>query len=613
MKPRRLATLVVLAFITTACSGGGNSSPLSQTPATSGMVAASDGFSFPNFGAANTKELMDGEDLRIMFGDGVCTNGTATPCSPTAEAAAWAQMVNQSRQAGHCEGMVVQAIHRYTTKASPKTVDLTNDNDTTNGIIRAFATQFFPVVRKESDSWAKKSINDILSELTKSFSSSAMTYSMGLYTDKGGHAVLPLSIEYPTETTAKVNIYDSNWPGANRYVMFDLEAETWTFSFSGRDPEKDPNPWTGGKGDIDLTSMESRTQSSAPFDSGSNTVTGNFLVIRSTQPTWSITTSDGTVTPTESTSPTSTVRALRNSTSATLREHVVFTDSIEIDVQLPAATSAYVVSNNKVVSVISKGGAETIAITADSIDVPSSAQVSIAVENLAATVQGGNALIDFQPSAITITPDGNTQPVVVNSQRPAATVTISGSSVKTSSSSPITDSEPSLPSELLPADTKAGLSPQSERALGTSNSPQTTTTTTTAAGTTNSSTTIVPVTTTSVVQNTNIVALQFMGSLGPWRNGQPLEPYVFRFINNQDQWANTASGSCTLTLLPELDNGSLGGASLSGNTTATANGTGQCEFSGVIINGTPNTKYRIRAQLSGGSAFTILGPATLTN
>jgi hypothetical protein len=107
--------------------------------------------------------------------------------------------------------------------------------------------------------------------------------------------------------------------------------------------------------------------------------------------------------------------------------------------------------------------------------------------------------------------------------------------------------------------------------------------------------------------------LQFMGSLGPWRNGQQLEPYVFRLINNQNQWASTASGTCALTLLPEFDNGSLAGATLTGNTTAVANGNGQCAFSGVIINGTLGTKYRIRAALTGGSASTILGPATLTS
>jgi len=195
MSLRRLGTVIVALALITSCSSGGSSGglpPESRVAAASGLVAETHGFPFANFGASNSPEVMDGEDLRLMFGDGVCENGKSSPCAPTSEAAAWAQMVNQSRQAGHCEGMVVQAINRYTTSASPLTSTLTNEADTTHGIIRAFATQFFPKVRKESNKWAKKSIGDILSTLQESFTSKKLTYTMGLYSDMGGHAVLPL-------------------------------------------------------------------------------------------------------------------------------------------------------------------------------------------------------------------------------------------------------------------------------------------------------------------------------------------------------------------------------------------------------------------------------------
>ena len=106
MISRRFAPVAVAIVLMSACSGGGSGSSTNsdaRVAAASGLAVETDGFAFANFGSANTPEVMNGEDLRAMFGDGVCTNGASTPCAPTSEAAAWAQMVNQSRQAGHCE------------------------------------------------------------------------------------------------------------------------------------------------------------------------------------------------------------------------------------------------------------------------------------------------------------------------------------------------------------------------------------------------------------------------------------------------------------------------------------------------------------------------------
>ena len=625
MVSRRVVFCAISALLLTSCSSGGSNNSSDEqrrVPSASGLTLETDSFAFANFGSANTPEIMDGEDLRIMFGDGVCTNGSAVPCAPTSEAAAWAQMVNQSRQAGHCEGMVVQALNRFTTSASPKTSELQNQADTTNGIIRAFATQFFPSVKKESDSWAKKSLDDIVAALSESFVSKKITYSMGLYSDKGGHAVLPLSVEYPTEDTAKVHIYDTNWPGQDRYVLFNLKAGTWEFSFSGQDPANDPNVWTGGKGDVDLASMENRLSADAPFDTGSNSVLGNFLVIRSASLDWSVKTPTGVVSPTQSTDATATIRPLRTAASTSVAEYVVYTDDTDIELSLPSISTVYAVSTNKIVSVVTRGSRQPIIVSPSEVSLPATAEVSVASDNLATTVKGGAADITVANNSLTVTGDGVATPVVINEQKPQVTVTFQNGKASTATGSAITKLEPSVPAELVQPDTKPGLPAQEQRTLATSATPNNTVVTTTTAGTEVTTTTVKPTassstsssTTTTVNSNqANIVALQFMGSLGPWRNGQQLEPYVFRLINNQNQWASTASGTCALTLLPEFDNGSLAGATLTGNTTAVANGNGQCAFSGVIINGTPGTKYRIRAALTGGSASTILGPATLTS
>ena len=625
MISRRFAPVAVAIVLMSACSGGGSGSSTNsdaRVAAASGLAVETDGFAFANFGSANTPEVMNGEDLRAMFGDGVCTNGASTPCAPTSEAAAWAQMVNQSRQAGHCEGMVVQALNRFSTSATPKTSELQNQADTTHGIIRAFATQFFPAVKKESDSWAKKSVGDIVAALNESFSSQKITYSMGLYSDMGGHAVLPLSVEYPTESTAKVHIYDTNWPGQDRYVLVDLEADTWEFSFSGQDPANDPNVWTGGKGDIDLASMENRLSTDAPFETGSNGVLGNFLVIRSASLDWSVRTPTGVVSPTESTDATATVRPLRTAATKSVPEYIVTTSSPEIDLTLPGISSAYAVGGGKVISVVTRGTDEPITIKPTRVVFPAAATLSLADGDLAATVTGGSGYIDVNKASLTISVSGMTEVVTVNTQKPQVTVTVKNGKGTTTTGSAITTPQPTLPTELVQPDTKQGLPPQTNRTLAAGIATSTTvagsatttagTNTTTTVKSTNGSTSTSSTTSTTTNNQNNIIALQYMGSQNTWTNGQPINATLtFRLINSSNQWASTASGTCALTLLPEFDNGSLGGASLSGNTSASANGNGTCSFSSVTINGTSGVKYRLRASLNGSGANTTLAPFTL--
>lgn len=549
---------------------------------------------------------MNGEDLRTMFGDGVCSNRDVDPCVPTAEAAAWAQMVNQSRQSGHCEGMVVQAVNRFVTKASPLTRELSNTAETTHGIIRAFATQFFPKVKDESTKWTKRSLNDILFELQNSFAEKNVTYTMGLYSDMGGHAVLPISIEYPTTSTAIVHVYDTNWPGLDRYVLFDLEAQTWEFSFSGKDPADDPNLWTGGKGSIDLASMESRLTTDAPFNTGENGVLGNFLVIRSVAPDWSIATASGNISPTATTKDSS-VQPLRSAGSQNIHEYLVQTTSAVITLNLPSASSVYVIAPSKIVSIITNGSSDKIVLTQNSVVFPDSAEVSVAAENLAATVQGGGATISIESTSLTVDVPSLPQPVVINEITPQITVSITSGSTTTRTGSNITKPFPTLPTSLLPPDTKNGLPPQDVRTLSATN----TSTTSTAASPTSTVVNTTLVTTTTSVSQDTIVALQYQGSTYTWVNNQSIPTLTFRFINASNQWASAASGTCTITLLPELDNGSLGGAQLNGATTATANGNGACSFSGLSISGTPQTKYRLRASVQSTTATTTLGPQTL--
>ena len=95
-----------------ASSGGGDAAPAPSGAVASKMQPQLNGWAFPNFPSATFPDInFDASDVESMFGSGadVCVDGVADPCQLTAEAAAWARMVNQARATGHCEGLVALA------------------------------------------------------------------------------------------------------------------------------------------------------------------------------------------------------------------------------------------------------------------------------------------------------------------------------------------------------------------------------------------------------------------------------------------------------------------------------------------------------------------------
>ena len=296
-----LATLGV-AVLLAACGGGGgasdNSAPLKNSALSVGEVDSGakpnpDGFAFPNFGAAATPTEFNANDVSTMFSSGpeICVQASGD-CELSAEARAWARMVNQARVSGHCEGLAVLASTRFIGKEMPKTITLAQQDEITHAIMRAFATQFLNETQEATKSWAKKRPSEIVTALVDSLKTGAPKFTLGVYTDSGGHAVLPYAVEFPSADIARVMVYDSNWPGMDRFVEVNLSQETWQFSFSGADPASDPQLWQGGKGDLDITPLDARVNGTCPFCDG-KVRQKSLLLIRSAKPDWSIQSADG--------------------------------------------------------------------------------------------------------------------------------------------------------------------------------------------------------------------------------------------------------------------------------------------------------------------------------
>ena len=246
------------------------------------------GYSFTNFPSSAINDEFDAQDLVALFGNEACVDEATSPCVPTAEASAWARMVNQAHFSGHCEGLVVKASQRFVSGSQPLTVELINSGQTTHDIIQSFATQFYSEVQDERNNWATKSLREVVDQLGDAFAKGKTDYVLGLYSPRGGHAVLPYAIEFIDQDNVIVRVYDSNWPGKNRFVKMNLATDEWSFSFSSADPENDAKSWTGKRGDIDLASLSTRRDLTCPFCVSGGKVLNSLVVIRATDDNWSI-------------------------------------------------------------------------------------------------------------------------------------------------------------------------------------------------------------------------------------------------------------------------------------------------------------------------------------
>ena len=357
------------------------------------------GYAFANFPSSATPEEFDANDLVSMFGAEACVDGNVENCKPIAEAAAWARMVNQARISGHCEGMVVEATKRFANNEQPPTIELSKDGETANEIIRAFSTQFLPEVVDERDAWAKKDLAEVINEVARELGAGGTGLTLGLYTENGGHAVLPYALSTRESGVIRMNVYDSNWPGKERFVDFDLASNRWTFSFSGADPENDAKAWTGGAGDIDLNSLATRQQSTCPFCKTSTKVKNSLLVLRSTDNAWTLQNENGTYSPALGNAVEGIVaRPIRSAANygTGIFEYVVSVAGTALTFKPKGIASAFIVGETAITQVETLGQNDTeIVVSGDVISATDpGATLTVASNDFVAQVTGSNTVIE---------------------------------------------------------------------------------------------------------------------------------------------------------------------------------------------------------------------------
>jgi hypothetical protein len=231
-------------------------------------------------------------------------------------------------------------------------------------------------------------------------------------------------------------VYDSNWPGADRYVDVNVKAETWEFSYSGKDPVTDTAKWAGGLGSIDLTSMDSRVNAKCPFCGNNSGIAKTILVLRSATGDWSVNTPGGVISPGAPDIATGSTRPLKRAEgdSAPMDYVIVLDSSSPVTFTLPSATKVVGITPNAALEFSSpeSNGSTNVEVVVGDTGISSNdpgVVVSLADGNLLATANGQTAKLESSASGIAVdvsTASGQQISLNVNEATPTVEVKTAG-------------------------------------------------------------------------------------------------------------------------------------------------------------------------------------------
>ncbi len=293
---RRFAgALFAGALFFSACSSGGSntSTPVDVDETTSTTIApivledvpladhsipeyaaSEDTFSFANFGGGEAPADLTVNMTRRLYGDSqVCSDVTDGQCTPYPVILQLMSQANKSMRGGLCEGLAVLSLRLA---GDVETLLSYQDTDTVNGLIKEdpallseiaywYVTQFASEVQETASAFLEKSPAELAQVLMYDFAEAekgnAHTgFTIGIYSDQGGHAVTPYRVE-EMPSGYRIYIYDSNWPGEERWIDVSKEG-TWMYALAATNPTEQSEAWSGGTGTMELTPMRAR---SGPF------------------------------------------------------------------------------------------------------------------------------------------------------------------------------------------------------------------------------------------------------------------------------------------------------------------------------------------------------------
>lgn len=230
----------------------------------SGFRPNPQGYAFANWGYGvydDTTDLNTASLIRLFGAANVCQIGTtANDCVLTAAARKWREEQLQGMDNGHCAGLAMTTQRFFAgydqlgayQPGSATVFDLQPTAAVRNHIAEWFVVQSLLPADGSDDGWLvqygdETTPSQVLSLIHQQLQSNPTDlFYLGLkMAGKGGHAVTPYAIADKGNSIYWLYVYDNNWPGAERYIIFDVNQERWLYNFGATNPGEAQGAWYG--------------------------------------------------------------------------------------------------------------------------------------------------------------------------------------------------------------------------------------------------------------------------------------------------------------------------------------------------------------------------------
>jgi len=263
-----LLTLNAVLFCVVNAADNSSTSLLGAGINDSGFRPDINGFGFQNYGEDPETEDLTSLEMQRMFGDQVCAGMANGQCVLTYPAERWMNQAISAMKSGHCEGIAVLSSLFYFNQTSPalfgseKSIDLSLDNVLLQREIGYWWTTQVTAPggsKKVSDS--PVAVLDALKQAFDDGTAASEWWVLGIYLPdgSGGHAITPFAVEDFENSTARIYVYDNNWPQEVRFIEVDRASNTWSYQAS-TNPDEPGSLYTGNAStrNLEIVSLSSR-------------------------------------------------------------------------------------------------------------------------------------------------------------------------------------------------------------------------------------------------------------------------------------------------------------------------------------------------------------------
>jgi hypothetical protein len=256
---RLLVLAVVLALLIYGGSHAATAAPNGAIVSDLGFRPETNGFPFENYGPGFTNLTPD--EMHRMFGDTVCASNAEGKCILTPPAEQWMIQTNEAMAGGHCFGFSVLSLRMFHDKGLAASMGaddiiglkLDGNDKLQRELAYSWAFQKFDTVREGTLVGTPNAVLKALIQFLDPKTNTPELYTIGFFKAEGGggHAVTPYAVEDRGNGMFAVMIYDNNFPKTVREIMFDTNANKWSYQASTNPNEPSSLYW----GDADTKSL----------------------------------------------------------------------------------------------------------------------------------------------------------------------------------------------------------------------------------------------------------------------------------------------------------------------------------------------------------------------